>query len=180
MIFFTQKSDNVCCFLRITHENFLNFLILKLWTKFFHKGMVWVLPGRKLGPWSEFLFSTDLQCFWILPVQILRGLSFGLSFLILWGWGAFWGQFAFFSPIWRGGGNFGWFPSFWGTFWGNLAGFLHFEGNFGWFSLSLGHILGKFWFFFFFSVGGNLAVFSPFGAGFPMILRAVWAVFSLI
>ena len=51
--------------------------------------MVWVLPGRKLGPWSEFLFSTDLQHFWILAVQILRGLSFGLSFLILWGWGWF-------------------------------------------------------------------------------------------
>ena len=37
----------------------------------------------------SFLFSTDLQYFGILAVQILRGLGFGLSFLILWGWGWF-------------------------------------------------------------------------------------------
>ena len=37
----------------------------------------------------SFLFSTDLQCFWILAVQILCGLSFDLSFLMLWGWGWF-------------------------------------------------------------------------------------------
>ena len=35
----------------------------------------------------SFLFSTDLQCFWILAVQILRGLSFSLNSLVLWGWG---------------------------------------------------------------------------------------------
>ena len=52
--------------------------------------MVWVLSGRKLGPCClSFLFSTDLQYFWILAVHILLGLSFGLSFLILWGWGWF-------------------------------------------------------------------------------------------
>ena len=33
----------------------------------------------------SFLLSTDSQHFWILAVQILRGLNFGLSFLI-WGW----------------------------------------------------------------------------------------------
>ena len=49
--------------------------------------MVWVSPGRTDHGLS-FLFSTDLQYFWILAVQILRGLSFGLSFLILRGWGA--------------------------------------------------------------------------------------------
>ena len=50
----------------------------------FTSSWVWVLPGRKLGPCClSFLFSTDLQCFWTLAVQILRG----LSFVILWGWG---------------------------------------------------------------------------------------------
>ena len=39
---------------------------------------------------SEFPFLYRfLQYFGILAVQILRGLSFGLSFLILWGWGWF-------------------------------------------------------------------------------------------
>ena len=51
--------------------------------------MVWVLPGGNSDHGLSFLFSTDLQYFWILAVQILRGLSFGLSFLILWGWGWF-------------------------------------------------------------------------------------------
>ena len=52
--------------------------------------MVWVLPGRKLGPWSEFPFLYRFnQYFWNLAARILLGLSFDLSFLILWGWGWF-------------------------------------------------------------------------------------------
>ena len=52
--------------------------------------MVWVVLGRKFGPCClSFLFSTGLQYFWFLAVQILCGLSFGLIFLILWGWGWF-------------------------------------------------------------------------------------------
>ena len=52
--------------------------------------MVWVnCRGGNSDHGLSFLFSTDLQHFWILAVQILRGPSFGLSFLILWGWGWF-------------------------------------------------------------------------------------------
>ena len=51
--------------------------------------MVWVSPGGNSDRGLSFLFSTDLQYFGFLAVQILRGLSFGLSFLISWGWGWF-------------------------------------------------------------------------------------------
>ena len=51
--------------------------------------MVWVCRGGNSDHGLSFLFSTDSQYFWILADQILRGLSFGPSFLILWGWGWF-------------------------------------------------------------------------------------------
>ena len=45
--------------------------------------MVWVnCRGGNSDHGLSFLFSTDLQYFWILAVQVLRGLSFGLSWVV--------------------------------------------------------------------------------------------------
>ena len=47
----------------------------------------------KVGPcFLSLLFSTDFYStfeFWRFKFSVVRGLSFGLSFLILWGWGWF-------------------------------------------------------------------------------------------
>ena len=145
MIFFAQKSDNVCCFLRIISWEFPQFFDLKIVNKILPQRHGLSFAGEEtLGDmvWVPFLYRFTV---------LLNSAGSNSS------WSEFWSEFPhfmgmggilgaiclFFSPIWRGGANFGWVSSFWGTFWGNLAGSLHFEGNFGWFSLILAHILGE-------------------------------------
>ena len=176
--FFAQKSDNVCCFLRIISWEFPQFFDLRIVNKILPQrhGLSFAGEETRTMVWVPFLYRFTV-------LQILNSAGSNSP------WSEFWSEFPHFMGM---GGILGaiclFFPPFGGVG-AILAGFPHFGGhfgvicNFGWFSPILGHILGEILVFFppfgGGHVGGNLAVFFPIWGWFSLILGDILGQFGL-